>query len=148
MLTPGGDAWGIKRRFSAFKELRRSKEKDPSVTALPFPERVEAVAGKDSVDATASRQRQEQVQTWVNALLGVCPGDPALASFLARDGSVRASYARDVLGVVVSEAELAADNGSQGGRVCEPWWVCLESARLSKIQTTFSSFRIPDFANT
>ena len=80
MLTPGGDAWGIKRRFSAFKELRRSKEKDPSVTALPFPERVEAVAGKDSVDATASRQRQEQVQTWANALLGVCPGDSDLAS--------------------------------------------------------------------
>ena len=72
MHTPSGNAWGIKRKFSALKDLRKSKEKEPAVMALPFPERVEAVAGKDSVDATQSRQRQEAAQTWMNALLELC----------------------------------------------------------------------------
>jgi hypothetical protein len=133
--TPSGNAWGIKRKFSALKGLRKSKEKEPAVMALPFPERVEAVAGKDSVDATQSRQRQEAAQTWMNALLELCPGDTALAAFFAHDGSVRASYAQDVLGVSVSAAELAADKAGGDRRAGEALKEAMASMKMSDVDS-------------
>eukprot|EP01043_Picozoa_sp_COSAG02_P015315 COSAG02_NODE_650_length_18912_cov_23.728698_10_plen_1024_part_00 len=135
IYTASGKAWGIKRKFSEIKALRKSKEKEPAVMALPFPERVEAVAGKDSVDATQSRQRQEAAQTWMNAVLELSPGDTDLAAFFAHDGSVRASYAQDVLGVSVSAAELAADKAGGDRRAGEALREAMAATKMSDVES-------------
>eukprot|EP01043_Picozoa_sp_COSAG02_P034093 COSAG02_NODE_2365_length_9052_cov_11.510779_3_plen_1026_part_00 len=135
VYTAAGKAWGIKRKFSAIKNLRKSKEKEPAVMAIPFPERVEAVAGKDSVDATQSRQRQEAAQTWMNAVLELSPGDTDLAAFFAHDGSVRASYAQDVLGVSVSAAELAADKAGGDRRAGEALKEAMAATKMSDVES-------------
>lgn len=103
--------------------------------AIPFPERVEAVAGKDSVDATQSRQRQEAAQTWMNAVLELSPGDTDLAAFFAHDGSVRASYAQDVLGVSVSAAELAADKAGGDRRAGEALKEAMAATKMSDVES-------------
>lgn len=135
VYTAGGNCWGIKRKFSAIKALRKSKEKEVAIMSLPFPERVEAVAGMDSVDATQSRQRQEGAQTWMNAVLELSPGDSALAAFFAHDGSVRATYAQDVLGVAVSAAELAADKAGGDRRAGEALKEAMAATKMSDVDS-------------
>lgn len=120
VFTPAGEVWAVSRRFDAFKKLRNkltgkgSGAIDQTLASIPFPDKVEALVGKDTPEASQTRQMKEQLSSWINAIIGLSPGNTDLVSFLARDNSVGAKFARDALGLQVSAAELAADRS--GGR--------------------------------
>jgi hypothetical protein len=135
----GAVVWAIARRLKGFKKLRSDmapQGKEPSrqalaVAAIPFPEKVEALVGKDTPEASQTRQMKDQLQAWMNAVIGLAPGNDQVITFLARDSSVRATFQRDVLGLSVSAAELAADKDSR--RAGEAFEEAMKATKISDV---------------
>ena len=88
--TPDGREWAVSKRFSAFVDLRKelcnaaSNPEAKKVEAIPFPPKKMFGGAERAV----VKERKDGLNTWMKAVMPICPGDRHLAMFLAQDGSV------------------------------------------------------------
>lgn len=116
--TPSGDLWPICRRLSAFAELKDAlcADGNPAVAGVRFPKTTSLGSQlKEKIDplkmlglfqspekAETVTERKEILESWVNEVLTLCPGDKLLLTFVADDASVSTAQARDYGITVVS----------------------------------------------
>jgi hypothetical protein len=119
VTTPAKDVWPCLRRWSACVTLRDKllADENPALKGVPFPQRkmffgkfgqrLDAVPptaagdlqeGGDAAAAphSATQQRKEQLQTWLNEVVTLCPGDADVLAFLCDDNSVSTEHAREL----------------------------------------------------